>query len=582
MINKRLINLVPESKKYIAATVLFQSVELAVNIRMIFSIATYLQKLLEHTADIADLYLTAAVIIISLCIRYVCILCASRSAFLSSKTVKRRLRELIFNKLLRQGASYAAAVSSAEIVQISVEGVEQLETYFGAYLPQFFYSMVATIGLFIALSFADVMCAAVFLVCVLLIPVTIALVQTIAKRLLGKYWTRYASLGNSFLENLQGLTTLKIYKADQYKNEEMNKESELFRKITMKVLIMQLNSITIMDVIAYGGASLGIIISLLQFRNGAVTLGQCVAIILLSADFFIPMRRLGSLFHTAMNGIAASGRIFRLLDLPEPEDAEKEQFPEECGIRCRNLYFSYSAEREILHGIDLDFAPGGVNAIVGESGSGKSTIASILMGRNRNFTGDVFVGSEPLTHIREQSIMKHMTYVGSNSYLFTGTVRDNLLMGTDGASDDELWSVLKEVNIAGFLHEAEGLETRLSEQGSNFSGGQRQRLAIARALLHDSPVYIFDEATSNIDADSENEIMECIYRMSAGKTVVLITHRLANARKAQRIFVLQHGSVAESGRHDELIGKSCAYAELWKTQCSLEKYNREKLYEKAE
>jgi len=574
MIHKRLIGSVKESKKYIAGNVLLQWCSLAANIAMMTSIAGLLQKLYEGTADGKSIVAAAAVAVIAVAVRFACTTGASRMGYLSSKAVKKTLRDRIYRKLLKLGASYNEQVKTSEVVQVAVEGVDQLETYFGAYLPQFFYAMLAPLTLFLYLCFVNVPSAIVLLVCVPLIPVSIAAVQTWAKKLLSKYWGQYTALGDTFLENLQGLTTLKIYEADGFKNEEMNRESEKFRKITMKVLTMQLNSITIMDLIAYGGAALGVIMAATQFRSGHVTLAGCLLIILLSADFFIPMRQLGSFFHIAMNGMAACDKIFRLLDLPEAEEMT-ENVPENCAIVCSDLHFSYDEEREILHGVSLDIPKGGFVSIVGESGCGKSTIAAILMGRNKGYTGTVTVGGRELSQIREQRLMEAFTYVSHQSYLFKGTVRENLLMGNPKATDDMLWAVLKRVKLDGFLKSENGLDTALAEKGGNLSGGQCQRLALARALLHDSPVYIFDEATSNIDVESENDILEEIHALAKAKTVILISHRLANVTVSDCIYVMESGVVKESGTHDALLRQTGAYAALWNAQQSLENYGKE-------
>ena len=456
---------------------------------------------------------------------------------------------------------------------MAVEGVDQLETCFGAYLPQFFYAMLAPLTLFVALCFINVPAAVVLLVCVPLIPVAIAAVQTWAKKLLSKYWGQYTALGDTFLENLQGLTTMKIYQADGFKHEEMNRESENFRKITMKVLTMQLNSITIMDLVAYGGAAVGIIVAVTQFRTGHVGLAGCLAIILLAADFFIPMRQLGSFFHVSMNGMAASDKIFRLLDLPEPEQGAA-QMPADCSIRCKDLRFSYEPEREILHGIGLTFHSQGFTAVVGESGCGKSTVAAILMGRNKGYTGSVTVGGAELQDISEAALLDHITYISHQSYLFKGTVRDNLRMGKPDTDDTALWAALERTKLADFLRAENGLDTRLTEGGGNLSGSQRQRLALARALLHDSPVYIFDEATSNIDVESENDIMAQIHELAGRKTVILICHRLSNVAAADHIYVMDKGTVAEHGTHEQLLGSHGLYASLWNAQQSLENYGK--------
>lgn len=573
MINKRLIGAVPESKKYIAGNVALQWCSLCANIAMMSAVTELFAALFAGSMTQSKIVTTAVIALAAVAVRYGCTVGASRMGYLSSKAVKKTLRGAIYDKLLCLGASYSEQVKTSEVVQVAVEGVDQLETYFGAYLPQFFYAMLAPLTLFVVLCFVSVPAAVVLLVCVPLIPVAIAAVQTWAKKLLSKYWGQYTALGDTFLENLQGLTTLKIYQADAFKNDEMNVEAEKFRKITMKVLTMQLNSITIMDLIAYGGAALGVIMAATQLRAGKIDLAGALLIILLAADFFIPMRQLGSFFHIAMNGMAASDKIFRLLDLSEPAHGGVS-----CpagDIVCRGLRFSYEPEREILHGVDLTIPQGKFVSLVGESGCGKSTISALLMGRNKGYTGSAAIGGAELRNIEKASLMRRITYVSHQSYLFKGTVRDNLLMGKPGASDDELWSALTQVNLADFLRGKAGLDTLLSERGENLSGGQRQRLALARALLHDSPVYIFDEATSNIDVESENDIMAQIHALAGRKTVLLISHRLANVTASDEIYVLERGNIVQHGTHEALLKQGGAYAALWSAQQALEHYGEE-------
>lgn len=574
MIDKRLIGTVSESKKYIAGNVVAQWCSLAANIVMMSGITALFAAVYDGSYSTDTLIRTAVIIMVAAVVRGICTIVSSRMSFLASKMVKKTLREKIYEKLLSLGSAYRENVQTSEVVQVAVEGCDQLETYFGAYLPQFFYAMLAPLTLFVVLLFVNVPSAIVLLVCVPLIPVSIAVVQTWAKKLLSKYWGQYTALGDTFLENLEGLTTLKIYKADEYKNKQMNEESEKFRKITMKVLTMQLNSITIMDLIAYGGAALGVIMAATQLKAGHVSVAGALLIILLSADFFIPMRQLGSFFHIAMNGMAASEKIFRLLDIEENDSHTDRSFPANVSITCKNLSFAYkdNPDRLVVKGADITFAKGTLTALVGESGCGKSTISAILMGRNKGYDGNVLVGDTELSDIDEKEIFKNITYISHQSFLFKGTIRDNLKMAGGNITDNQMWDALSKVNLSDFLKAEDGLDTKLNEGASNFSGGQRQRLALARALLHDSPYYIFDEATSNIDVESEDVIMKQIESLSGEKTVILISHRLANVVNADNIYVMNNGVVAEAGTHEQLVKAGGEYAKLWNAQMSLENY----------
>lgn len=377
---------------------------------------------------------------------------------------------------------------------------------------------------------------------------------------------------------MQGLTTLKIYQADEFKNKEMNQEAEKFRKITMKVLTMQLNSITIMDLVAYGGAALGIIVGVLQLQAGHITIAETLFIILLSADFFIPMRQLGSFFHIAMNGMAASDKIFHLLDLDENE-TKGMKITKATSIHITDVSYSYDGEREVLHKLAMQIPEQGLVSIVGESGCGKSTLAGILTGKNKAYSGSVTIDGKELRSLAEDDLLKHVTYIGHQSYLFKGTVRENLLMGIQqkdsSATEELLWNALDKVNLSAFIKEEGGLDMKLNERAGNLSGGQCQRLAMARALLHDSDIYVFDEATSNIDVESENDIMREVYRLAETKMVILISHRLANVVSSSNIYVMEQGCVVESGTHQDLAGRDGVYAKLWNTQYALETFGKE-------
>ncbi len=587
MIKTRLIALLKDAKKQIGYVVLWQWIALLAQIAVVFTIAGLLEKmagglsadtLAGIAGDMSDgLSEVVITLVLAAVVRFFCERLGARSSYLACVDVKRVLREKIYEKLLRLGASYRDQVSTSEVVQVCTEGVEQLETYFGKYLPQLFYSLLAPVTLFVVLCRVSLKASVVLLICVPLIPVSIVAVQKIAKKLLNKYWSIYTGLGDSFLENLQGLTTLKIYQADAQKAQEMDEESQRFRRITMKVLTMQLNSTSVMDMVAYGGAAVGMIVAVSEFLNGNLSLSGTLCIVLLASEFFLPLRLLGSFFHIAMNGMAASDKIFRILDLPEPEDGTQTLPDGSLDISLKGVHFSYEEDREILKGIDLELKAGNFVSLVGESGCGKSTIAGILSGRNKGYTGQVMISGGPLDQVQEAELMRHVVLVRHNSYLFKGTVEENLRMAKPDATEKEMYEVLKKVNLYGFLQTQEGLQTKLMERAGNLSGGQCQRLVIARALLVDAPVYLFDEATSNIDVESEELIMQVIHELAKTKTVLLISHRLANVVSADQICYLENGEILEAGTHEELMAQKSAYWKLYESQRELEEYGNKNL-----
>ena len=579
MIKTRLVGLLSHAKKYIVYTILWQWAALLSQVLAVFSIADLLERVADQTLTAAVIQKTAVILLLVVAVRFLCERMGARSSYLACVDVKQILREKLYEKMLKLGASYSEQVSSSEVVQVSTEGVEQLETYFGKYLPQLFYSLIAPMTLFMILCRVSLKASVILLVCVPLIPISIVVVQKIAKKLLNKYWSIYTGLGDSFLENLQGLTTLKIYQADQQKADEMDMESQNFRKITMKVLTMQLNSTSVMDIIAYGGAAVGMAAAVTEFLKGSISLSGTLCIVLLASEFFLPLRLLGSFFHIAMNGMAASDKIFKILDLPEPTTGERKLPDSPLDILLKDVHFSYEQEREILKGINLTLPAGSFVSLVGESGCGKSTIAGLLSAKNRGYTGEITIGSEKapglnLSEVDEADLMKHVVLVRHNSYLFKGTVEENLRMAKPDVSKEEMEAVLQKVNLLGFLQTQDGLQTKLQEKAGNLSGGQCQRLVIARALLKDAEVYIFDEATSNIDVESEELIMDVIHELAKKRTVLLISHRLANVVKSDRIYFLEDGKIKESGKHEELMQKNGAYRYLYESQMALENYGK--------
>lgn len=576
MINSKLINMLEKSKLYIAKNVLSTWFALIANVVSMFFIANLLEKALNKQAALNDVMLVVLVIIIVIVIRSVATMYASKMAYLSAVEVKSVLRNKLYAKLLKLGPAYNEKVSTSEAVQVAVEGIEQLEIYFSGFLPQLFYSLLAPLTLFIVLSFLSFKAALVLLICVPLIPISIVAVQKFAKKLLSRYWDTYTSMGDSFLENIQGLTTLKIYEQDALKSDEMDVEAEKFRKITMRVLTMQLNSITVMDLVAFGGAAIGTVIAASEFINNNISFSAAFIIIMLSSEFFIPLRLLGSFFHIAMNGIAASEKIFHILDLEAEKEKEGVIDQDLSSIEFSKVNFSYDQSREILKDLNFSIKKNTLTAFVGESGSGKSTIAKLIMGINQTYTGDILINNKSIKEISEKSLMKNITLVKSDSYLFKGSVRDNLLMGNLNLTEDKMIQVLKQVNLYNFLLEQDGLDTMLLEMATNLSGGQQQRLALARAILKDSNTYIFDEVTSNIDVESEEAIMEVIYQLAKSKTVIIISHRLANVVNSNCIYTLEAGKIVESGSHHQLISNSRVYKNLYSSQQDLENVSRER------
>ena len=569
MINKKLVSYLKEDKKYVYLQVLMQWLALLSQIIIVAIMANMINELFIDQ-KINNLAIQVIIIIILIFVKGYFGRQATMYSFKAAKNIKGKLRVAVYKKILALNNHYSEVLSMASLTQLMSEGVEQLETYFGKYLPQFFYSMLAPITLFIVLCQVDFKAALVLFICVPLIPLSIVLVQKFAKRLLSKYWGLYGNLAERFLDNVSGLTTLKGYCGDASKHQEMNEEAQRFRSITMKVLVMQLNSISIMDLVAYGGAALGIIFSLLSYYDNKIDLGQTFMMIMLSAEFFIPLRLLGSFFHIAMNGNAASEKIFKLLDTPVI-DNKTLALGKINEIELSNLTFAYKQDN-VLENINLKINEPGIYGVVGSSGSGKSTIAKLLLGYFDHYQGSLTYNGLQVKEINHHDLMKQITLVEHNPYIFAGTVRSNLLDGNCYASDEQLMAVLEKVNLLNYCKELDGLDSEIEERGNNLSGGQKQRLSIARALLHDSGVYIFDEATSNIDIESEEIIMQVIEAMKKDKIVILISHRLANVVNCKCNYVFSHGKLIGNGSHDQLMQENQEYHQLVKTQQEIENY----------
>ncbi|MCZ9890171.1 ABC transporter ATP-binding protein/permease [Brachyspira hyodysenteriae] len=570
MINKRLISLMGNAKKYIAWHVIIQLVNLVLNITAVIFMADIIQKASQGNIVKEDILKVSIAIFVIVILRFRFNILMADMSYHASGRVKQTLREKMYSKLLTLGSRYKEKLSTSEIVQISMEGVDQLETYFGRYLPQFFYSMIAPIVLFCVLSTISVKSAVILLICVPLIPISIIAIVQIAKRILKKYWGSYSDLGEIFLEDVQGLTTLKIYKADEKKNEEMNIEAEKFRVATMNLLFMQLNSTTIMDIIAYGGAALGVIISVLEYMKGNINLAGTFTIIMLSAEFFIPLRLLGSFFHIAMNGISASDKMFEILDMEEDDKRVNNINRANEEITFKDVSFAYNKEKTILKNINMTIKEKSFVSIVGVSGSGKSTIAGLISLKNENYKGSIKIGDIELDTIDKDDLYKKIVVVDHNSYLFEGTVYDNLKMAGNTITENKMNEALKKVELYDFLQTENGLNTVIMEKAANLSGGQRQRLALARAILFNADIYIFDEATSNVDVESEESIMQVIRDIAKEKTVILISHRLYNCIPSDHIYFLKDGIIMEEGTHDKLMNLNGEYAKIYNEQSNLE------------
>lgn len=573
MFDRDLFKLIGKNKKYVFITVFLMFAGLVANTGITASICWAVAvaiDLTEGAEGVTALSFVppAVTAVLAAALRYAMSRATGSLKDLLGRSVKKDLRSRTYGKILRLGVRGADGMSMAGLTQVTMEGIEQLDLYYSTYLPQFFYAMLAPCFLFLVSVWIDWKTALVLLCCVPLIPVSIVAVSKYAKRVFAKYWGRYTSMGDGFLDSVQGLRELKIFRADERAHRKMDENSEEFRKITMKVLIMQLASSMIMDLVAYGGAGAGIALSIVGLMNGTLSPAWALFLILIAVEFFLPLRALGSAFHVAMNGMSAGRKIMSLLDAPEPVWGG--ETPETEGIVLSEVEFSYDESRDVLKKVDMVFPGTGMTAIVGESGCGKSTVVGIVTGALRPKSGEVRIGGKPLETLSRESFYARLAVVSYNTCIFNDTVRENFRLAKEDVSEEEIWSALEKVNLDGFIRESGGLDRVISEDGTNISGGEKQRLALAVNLVADKRIYIFDEATSNIDVDSEAIIMRNVRAMAKEKCVVVISHRLENVVPADNIYYMEDGRVAESGSHAELMRKQGGYANLYTTQKNLE------------
>lgn len=572
MLDKELFRLIGPNRKYVFYTVLSMVVGMLANTGITASLCYAVHLLIEDGEPLLYLY-PALFFLLSLFLRYLCSRATGSLKDMLGRKVKKDLRKLTYDKILSLGLRSTEGMNMAGLTQVSLEGIEQLDLYYSTYLPQLFFSMLVPVLLFAICVGIDWRYSLVLLACVPLIPLSVVAVSRYAKKIFAKYWSKYTSMGDSFLDSVQGMKELKIFKADEAQQEKMNQKAEEFRKITMKVLVMQLASTTIMDLVAYGGAGTGIALSVVSRTNGELAPASALFLILVAVEFFLPMRALGSAFHVAMNGASAGRKILSLLNFPDPKWGDKEV--EEVRLRMKDVTFSYDGERPVLKNIDMDFPKRGMIAIVGESGCGKSTIVNLLIGACRPQKGQVLIGSVPLEDVQRSSYYSHIASVSCNTYVFNDSVKANFKLAKKNVKEDEIWSALKEVQMDDFVRENGGLDKIISEDANNISGGQKQRLALAVTLVADKDLYIFDEATSNIDIESESILMANIRKMSLSKCVIVISHRLANVVPADDIYYLEDGMVKEHGNHEELMREDGGYRKLYATQKRLEQGYKE-------
>ena len=573
MIDKKLLALLGDNKKYIFYAVGLMIVGLFANLAITASICYAIQYAAEYASSGSDaqgFILPAIVVVIAMVIRYVTSRRIGDLKDTLGRNVKKDLRQKIYDKIIKLGVRTTDNMSMAGLTQLSMEGVEQLDLYYSAYIPQFFYAMIAPIILFIVTVRINWAVALVLLACVPLIPMSIIAVSRYAKKIFAKYWGKYTSMGDSFLDSVQGLKELKIFQADAAQNIKMNETSEEFRKITMKVLVMQLASTTIMDMVAYGGAGLGIALTIHAVVNGSLSAYAALFLILVAVDFFLPLRAFGSAFHIAMNGASAGNKILSLLAQPDPVWGS--ETVDSTGITVQDVTFSYDGTRDILKHASMNFGSTGMYAIVGESGSGKSTVVNLLLGAYHPQQGSILVGNKLLGTLSRDAYYSHISVVSYNTYIFNETIRQNFALAKANVTDEEIYNALKKVNLYDFIIDNGDLDKVITEDAANISGGQKQRLSIARALVKDAQVYIFDDTFSALDYATDAKLRTALAGLIAKKhaTVFIVAQRISSIMHADKIIVLDQGKMAGIGTHEELLKNCEVYQEIAHSQLSRE------------
>lgn len=568
MLDKKLFVLLGNNKKYIFYTVGLMIVGLFANIAVTASIVRAIKLAVEYDNNARVFLLPLVFGIVGIAVRYACSRLVGELKDKLGRSVKKDLRQRVYSKIVQLGVRSTDGMSMAGLTQVSVEGIEQLDLYYSNYIPQFFYAMAAPIILFFITVWIDWHVALVLLACVPLIPLSIVAVSKYAKKIFAKYWGKYTSMGDSFLDSVQGLKELKIFNADAARHVKMNEKSEEFRKITMKVLVMQLASITIMDLVAYGGAGLGIAFAMLGIAKWGLSPFSALFLILVAVDFFLPLRAFGSAFHVAMNGASAGNKIISLLEQPNPVWGKDSV--EDTELKLNKLSFSYDGKREVLKNVNMVFPKKYMTSIVGESGCGKSTVVNMLLGAYRPKNGTITVGGKEIEKLSREQYYSKIAVVSYNTYIFNESVRQNFRLASRSIKDEEIYTFLEKVNLKDFIKNNGGLDKVITEDATNISGGQKQRLALAISLAANKEIYVFDEATSNIDVESEAIIMANIKELSKSKSVIVISHRLANVVPSDLIYFMEKGEVMEKGTHAELMAKNGGYARLYIAQKNLE------------